>query len=89
MAMSGEKSLIDKFHNEPTHITIEDCVTLLTDFGYQLKKGSGSHRIFHKKNARAITIVAPHGTKYVKSTYIKIIIRLLGLEENKSEDEDR
>jgi predicted RNA binding protein YcfA (HicA-like mRNA interferase family) len=78
--MSG-KEIINKFLNDPTHITIDDCTKLLCDFGYELNKGSGSHRIYHKKNARAITLVAPHGTKYVKSTYIKIIVKLLGLEE--------
>jgi predicted RNA binding protein YcfA (HicA-like mRNA interferase family) len=80
----GEKDLINKFLNDQTHITIDACNTLLNTYGYRLKKGSGSHRIYHKNNARAITIVAPHGTKYVKSVYIKIIIKLLGL-EGKSE----
>jgi predicted RNA binding protein YcfA (HicA-like mRNA interferase family) len=78
--MGNEKDLIIKFINDQTHITINDCNALLNFYGYQLNKGSGSHRIYHKQNARAITIVAPHGTKYVKSIYIKIIIRLLGLE---------
>lgn len=80
MTVSG-KEIINKFLSDHTHITIDDCTKLLSDFGYKLKKGSGSHRVYHKENARAITIVAPHGTKYVKSTYIKIIINLLGLEE--------
>jgi predicted RNA binding protein YcfA (HicA-like mRNA interferase family) len=80
--MSG-KDVIKKFLNEPSHISIDDCSKLLRSFGYKLKKGTGSHRVYHKKNARAITIAAPHGAKYIKSTYIKIIIRLLGLEELK------
>jgi predicted RNA binding protein YcfA (HicA-like mRNA interferase family) len=67
--------------NDPAHITLDDCEKILGDFGYTLNKGSGSHRVYHKKNARAITIAAPHGTKYIKLVYIKIIIKLLGLEE--------
>ena len=77
--MSG-KEIINKILNDQTHITIKECDKLLGDFGYKLNKGSGSHRVYHKKNARAITIAAPHGTKYVKSTYVKIIIKILGLE---------
>lgn len=79
--MSNERELINKFLNDQSHVTIEDCDQLLGIYGYKLKKGSGSHRIYHKKNARAITIVAPHGTKYVKSPYIKLVIKLLGLEK--------
>jgi predicted RNA binding protein YcfA (HicA-like mRNA interferase family) len=74
------KEIIAKFLNDPAHITIDDCTKLLKNFGYELKKGSGSHRVYHKENARAITIAAPHGTKYVKSIYVSIIMRLLGLE---------
>jgi predicted RNA binding protein YcfA (HicA-like mRNA interferase family) len=79
----SDKEIINKFLNDPAHISIEDCTRLLRDFGYELKKGSGSHRVYHKENARAITVVAPHGTRYIKSTYIRIIIKLLGLEEEK------
>jgi predicted RNA binding protein YcfA (HicA-like mRNA interferase family) len=79
--MSSERDLVNKFLTDQSHITIEDCDQLLGIYGYELKKGSGSHRIYHKKNARAIAIVAPHGTKHVKSPYIKLVIRLLGLEQ--------
>jgi predicted RNA binding protein YcfA (HicA-like mRNA interferase family) len=79
----SSKELIEKLSKDPNRITIDDCTKLLRDFGYKLKKGSGSHRVYHKENTRAITIVAPHDTKYVKSIYIKIIIKLLGLEEEK------
>jgi predicted RNA binding protein YcfA (HicA-like mRNA interferase family) len=80
MTMSG-KEVIHKFLNDPHHITVDDCTKLLRDFGYDLKKGAGSHRVYHKENARAITVVAPHGARFIKSTYIKIIIKLLGLED--------
>ncbi len=76
----SDDQLIRNIINDQAHITIKECDQLLLNFGYTLKKGSGSHRVYHKKNARAITIAAPHGTRYVKSTYIKIIIKILGLE---------
>jgi predicted RNA binding protein YcfA (HicA-like mRNA interferase family) len=67
---------------DSAHITIDDCDQLLRHFGYTLNKGSGSHRVYHKKNARAVTIAAPHGTKYIKSIYVKLIVKILGLEDS-------
>jgi predicted RNA binding protein YcfA (HicA-like mRNA interferase family) len=79
--VSSAEDLVNKFLKDQTHITIDDCDQLLAINGYKLKKGSGSHRVYHKKNARAITIVAPHGSKYIKFVYIKLVLKLLGLEE--------
>jgi len=62
------------------HITVEDCERLLTDFDYELHKGSGSHRTYHKKGALPITFIVQKGTKYVKRIYIEIIIKYLKLE---------
>ncbi len=63
------------------HITIEDCDRLLKEYGYWLQKGSGSHRVYHKKGVVPITVVVPKNTKYVLSPYVKRIIRDLRLEE--------
>jgi predicted RNA binding protein YcfA (HicA-like mRNA interferase family) len=76
-----EDKLLEKFLEDPMHITISDCDKLLCEYGYTLNKGTGSHRVYHKKGARAITIAAPHGTRYIKSTYIKLLIKILELEK--------
>ena len=73
--------LIRKLLTESKHITIENCDELLTSFGYKLKKGSGSHRTYHKKGARPITVIIPKGTKYIYSVYINLIIKILKLED--------
>ncbi len=78
--MSDSEKLIKKFLTDRTHITVEDCERLLTAFGYELRKGSGSHRTYHKKGGRPLTIVAPKGTKYVYSPYVDKIISQLELE---------
>lgn len=78
--MKGNEKLIRKFLTDKKHITIEDCDRLLMAYGYEWRKGGGSHRTYHKKDARPITIVTPKGTKYIKSVYINLIIKYLKLE---------
>ena len=73
--------LIKKFLDDSKRITIENCDELLTSFGYELKKGGGSHRTYHKKGARPITVVIPKGTKYIYSVYANLIIKILKLED--------
>ncbi len=75
------EKLHQKFLTDPAHITIEDCHKLLTDYGYELRKSSGSHNIYHKRGCCPITVISPKKTKYVKLVYIKLIIRYLKLEE--------
>jgi len=73
--------LIRKFLADSKHITIENCDELLTSFGYELKKGGGSHRTYHKKGDRPITVVVPKGTRYIYSVYVNAIIKILKLED--------
>jgi predicted RNA binding protein YcfA (HicA-like mRNA interferase family) len=77
--MSIEK-LIKEFLTDQTHITLEDCKRLLESYGYVLHKSGGSHRIFHKNGFVSITVVVPKGTKYIKSPYVKQIVKDLKLE---------
>lgn len=75
--MKDSEKLIQKFLTDKVHIMIEDCGKLLVAYGYELRKGGDSHRAYHKKGAQPITVVAPKGTKYVKSVYISLIIKYL------------
>jgi len=75
-----DEKLIRKFLADDRHITIDDCDRLLRDYGYVLHKSGGSHRVYHKKGFISITVVAPKGTKHVKSPYVKQIIKDLKLE---------
>lgn len=79
--MKGNEKLIQKFLTDKMHITVEDCGRLLTAYGYELRKGGSSHRTYHKKGARPITVIAPKGTKYIKSVYIELISKYLKLED--------
>jgi predicted RNA binding protein YcfA (HicA-like mRNA interferase family) len=72
--------LIKKFLADERHITMDDCDRLLRDHDYALHKSGGSHRVYHKKGFVSITVVDPKGTKYIKSPYVKQIIKELKLE---------
>lgn len=79
--MKRDEKLIEKFLSDRTHITVDDCDKLLNDYGYEIRKSSGSHRAYHKKGATPIIVVAPKKTKYILSPYVNRIIKDLGLEE--------
>jgi len=79
--MKGNEKLVRKFFTDKRHITIDDCDQLLTAYGYELHKGGGSHRTYHKKGVHPVTVITPKKSKYVISPYINAIIRDLRLEE--------
>ena len=79
--MTGDNRLIEKFLTDKTHITFDDCDTLLKDYGYELRKSGGSHRAYHKTGTTPIIVVVPKNTKYLLSPYVNRIIKELCLEE--------
>ena len=81
LTVNGKENLIQRFLSDKMHITVEDCDRLLTAYGYELRKGGGSHRAYHKKGTMPITVVTPKKSKYVLSPYVNRIIKDLGLEE--------
>jgi predicted RNA binding protein YcfA (HicA-like mRNA interferase family) len=76
----GDEKLLKKFLGDKTRITVDDCDRLLILHGYQLSKGSGSHRVYHKKGAPPITIVTPKKARYVFVVYVNTLLKHLGLE---------
>ncbi|MGP8079329.1 MAG: type II toxin-antitoxin system HicA family toxin [Dehalococcoidales bacterium] len=77
--MSSAEKLINKFLSRK-NITVEDCDRLLIYYGYEYHKTGGSHRVYHQKNVKSITIVIPKKSKYIASLYINQLIKDLGLE---------
>ena len=75
------RSLAKKFVTEPDRVTVDDCRRLLEELGYQRPKKPGSHAVYHKNGAYPITVPTPHSGRYVKSPYVKRIVKLLNLEE--------
>jgi len=75
------KDLVREFINEPDKITMDDFNRLLEALGYTLRKKPGSHATYHKKGAPPITAPTPHKGKCIKSPYIKIVVKILKLED--------
>lgn len=78
--MSGSVKLVRKFVDEPHRISIDDVRRLLDDFGYTERKKPGSEYIFHKKGCYPINVPTVKG-RYVKTFYVKRIVKILELEE--------
>ncbi|PPD57886.1 type II toxin-antitoxin system HicA family toxin [Dehalogenimonas etheniformans] len=78
--MTDLQKLIQKFLSDNQHITVEDCHRILIEFGFELRKSGGSHRVYHKKGAKPISIIDPKKTKYINSLYVRALVKDLGLE---------
>jgi predicted RNA binding protein YcfA (HicA-like mRNA interferase family) len=64
--MSSIDKLIIKFLSR-RNITVDDCDRLLIYYGYEYHKTGGSHRVYHRTNAKSITIIVPKKSKYIAS----------------------
>jgi predicted RNA binding protein YcfA (HicA-like mRNA interferase family) len=78
--MTDTEKLIHKFLSDKQHVTVEDCDRLLIEFGFELRETGGSHRVYHKKGVKPISVIDPKKSKYINSLYVKAIIKDLGLE---------
>jgi len=78
--MSSAEKLINKFLCRK-NIMVEDCNRLLVYYGYNYHKSGGSHRVYHQKGAKSITVVIPKKSKYVNTAYVDLVIKGLKLEE--------
>ena len=78
--MSTFKKLVRKLVDRPGKISINDVRRLLDYLGYEERKNPGSECVFHKKGKYPITVPTVKG-RYVKSFYVKKIVRILELEE--------
>jgi len=80
ISIESKEKLVKKFLTDQTHITVEDCDRLLVAYGYELHRGGGSHRTYHMRGVKPITVVAPKKSRYVISPYVNTIIKDLKLE---------
>ena len=77
--MSSVDKLVNKFLSGK-NITVEDCDRLLIYYAYEYHKTGGSHRVYHQKGAKSITVVIPKKSKYVNTAYVDLVIQGLNLE---------
>jgi len=71
--------LAERLVTRPESVDIAGVEALLAGFGYTLRKGGGSHRVFHKPGANPITV--PTVGLRIKKEYIEMLARKLALED--------
>jgi hypothetical protein len=82
LSMNKRDKKIDEIVNNPHKVTFDDLCKFLGLLGYSILSSGGSHYKASKNGERTIYFVKPHGqgdSKYVKETYIKKIIKAIGL----------
>ena len=84
-----EKRLL-KIRQNPKNVSFEDLRTILEDYGFVLKRSTGSHHSFQANvGDTEILIVIPYarpiGTAYVKEA-VKLIDEIVRLSDNREED---
>jgi len=83
--MGKDNKLRDKFFHRPyrSDITLDEVIIFLAQFGYSLRKNSGSHPFFVCEGKPPIIIASKSG-KYILAAYIKnICTTITAIEEEK------
>ena len=73
--------LLKAILNNPKNVRFEDLDKLLRELGYSVRqpKGGSSHYTYFKIEEKMI-ITVPYKRPFVKSVYVKNVIKLLNLE---------
>ncbi|WP_404818017.1 type II toxin-antitoxin system HicA family toxin [Reichenbachiella ulvae] len=80
--MSRKDKLLDRLKRKDKSFSWSDLVTLLSGFGYEVFRGSGSRRKFVNPTSKSIiSLHEPHPQKTLKPYMMKIVLE--HLRENK------
>jgi hypothetical protein len=77
--------LVRKLVDGPAKTRIDEIRRLLDYLDYKERKKPGSECIFHKKGKPPINVPTVKG-RYIKTRYVKRLVRILELEEYLEED---
>jgi predicted RNA binding protein YcfA (HicA-like mRNA interferase family) len=83
---SRTQRLVERFVNNIDAVTLSDCITILEVFGYERRKGTGSHLVYHKKGSYPFVLPTVSGREIKKAYKIKLR-EFLRLEERLTEFE--
>lgn len=73
--MGQHERLLDRLRGRPKDFRWEHLKTLLSGFGYEEEKGSGSHRKFLNSNTGvSISLHQPHPRKELKSYQVQEVL---------------
>jgi len=77
--MSQPEKLIEKMRRLPPEMRYEEVAKVLEAYGWEEVRSSGSHHAFRHPDGRT-TIVPKVGGQFVKTTYLKQVLKLIGEE---------
>jgi predicted RNA binding protein YcfA (HicA-like mRNA interferase family) len=92
LVMTKRKKRLERIRQNPKSISFQDLQQVLLDYGFDLKRSSGSHHIFEAVYEDDIwQLIIPFRKPHVKPTYVKealIAIDDIIARQSMEEDED-
>jgi predicted RNA binding protein YcfA (HicA-like mRNA interferase family) len=73
--MTQREKLLEKIRNHPQSVTFDELESLLIQYGYELRRISGSHHIYGRKGCPPIN-VKRHGAQ-VHSDAVREVLRVI------------
>ena len=80
LIMTKKIKQIYKIKSNPKSVKFNDLITLLEEYGFELKRVSGSHHIYNREE---ITFPIPVHNNRVKEIYVKRVLSLIEKFEDK------
>jgi len=71
--MPSVEKIIEKMHNQPRGIRLQEAEKVLAAFGYHFARQKGSHKHYINKNGDVITLKDP-----LKISYVTEILERIG-----------
>lgn len=75
--MSKNEKLIRRFNSKPKDFTWGELVNVFKFYGFELKNGNGSRRIFVNKDGLKFRVHEPHPQKVIKMYVLTEAIKFL------------
>ena len=71
--MPSVEKIVEKMHNQPHGVRLQEAEKVLAAFGYQFARQKGSHKHYINKNGDVITLKNP-----LKISYVTEILERIG-----------
>jgi len=86
--LSRREKRLQKIRQNPKNVSFDDLKQLLQDYGFELRRVTGSHHIFeYTLEGERLKFIVPFG-RPVKPYYIKEAIRIIGLMAQRESEDD-
>lgn len=76
--MAKKEKRLERLRQHPKNVSFDDLKQVLEDYGFILRKVTGSHHTFKKQaEGKSWTITIPFRKPHVKSTYVKQVLAII------------